>query len=303
MPAFDKTWINIFHLTQNGNADKDNILKFSIFRDGITGKFEFKYWTHKKEMLFAMNTKYHMVIELFKARRGKRYQFAITVDDDDLVHENLKDLKIGGRGLPKAYRQAKLFCSNPWEKTLPSNVGVVKNFKMPTGRSKQCCNRIILVIKSSNIVVQKEKIGKYTYKGVRNGKGYWESEDGKSAIWYYEPYREWMVGSKCYLGTQFRGISARQTSVSCPTHNQKRWSFWNGLRWLTDRKSEINLFCIDDYSEQKQEAGSGVSKYNLIKIHNYFNVLTFYPLISNLSTQHVPRIQAILNGSMETLST
>ena len=65
MPAFDKTWINIFHLTQNGNADKDNILKFSIFRDGITGKFEFKYWTHKKEMLFAMNTKYHMVIEVF----------------------------------------------------------------------------------------------------------------------------------------------------------------------------------------------------------------------------------------------
>ena len=264
MPAFDKTWINIFHLTQNGNADKDNILKFSIFRDGITGKFEFKYWTHKKEMLFAMNTKYHMVIELFKARRGKRYQFAITVDDDDLVHENLKDLKVR----PKGYSKAKLFCSNPWDRSMPSNVGQVNNFIIPTGRSKQCCSKIAVDI-SSHLKLQQKKIGEYTYKGVRNGKGYWESKDGESAIWYYEPYREWMVGSKCYLGTQFRGISAGQTSVSCPNQNHKRWTYWNGLRWLTDRKSQIHLYCIDDYSEQKQAAG--ISKYNMIKISTNFN--------------------------------
>ena len=269
MPAFDKTWINVFHLTQNGNADNDNILKFSIYRDGITGKFEFKYWKQKKQLLFVLGTTYHVTIELYKARRGRRYQFAITVDDDELVHENLKDVQKNPILRPKAYRNAKLYASNPWEKTLPSKVGVVKNFVIPTGRSKQCCNRIAVVIKSNKMELQKTKIGQYIYKGVRNGKGYWESTDEQSAIWYYPAYREWMIGSKCYLGTQFRGISARQTSVSCPNHNHKRWTFWTGHRWLTDRKSQIDLVCVDDYSEQKQAAG--ISKYNMIKISTNFN--------------------------------
>merc|ERR550532_1128213 len=34
-PAYDKDGpINIFHLTQNGNDDKDNIIKFSLVRQG-----------------------------------------------------------------------------------------------------------------------------------------------------------------------------------------------------------------------------------------------------------------------------
>ena len=131
------------------------------------------------------------------------------------------------------------------------------DFKVPQ-LDTECCKRIALVIKSSNIELQKEKIGKYVYKGDRNGKGYWESLDGQFSIWYYPPYREWMIGAKSYLGTQFRGLSAGKTSVTCPNQNHKRWMFWNGLKWQTDSKSSIHLFCTEDFS--KHVAG----RYNIM---------------------------------------
>ena len=31
MPAYDKQLINVFHITQNGNRYKDNIIKLSIY--------------------------------------------------------------------------------------------------------------------------------------------------------------------------------------------------------------------------------------------------------------------------------
>ena len=247
-PAYDKDGpINVFHLTQNGNDDKDNIIKFSLVRQGSHGKFIFKYWTHTKTLLFSMGTPYHIIIEVYQSRRGKRYQFAIDVDDDSLVNQPFKDIK----QVPRSYNNAKLYCSNPWEKTLTSKIGAVSNFVIPKGKSRQCCNTLALVIKSSEIKLQKEKIGKYIYKGDKNGRGYWESIDGVSAIWYYPAYRDWMIGSKCYLGTQFRGISAGQSSVACPNQNHKRWKYWNGHKWITDQKSQIDLVCVDDYSEQK----------------------------------------------------
>merc|ERR1711988_493267 len=181
-PAYDKDGpINIFHLTQNGNDDKDNIIKFSLVRQGSHGKFIFKYWTHTKTLLFSMGTPYHITIELYISRRGKKHQFAIDVDDDSLVNQPLKDIKI----VPRTYKNAKLYCSNPWEKTLTSKIGAVSNFVIPTGKSRQCCNTLALVIRSSEIKLQKEKIGKYIYKGDKNGRGYWESIDGVSTIWYY----------------------------------------------------------------------------------------------------------------------
>ena len=246
MPAYDKEELNIFHLTQNGNDDKDNIIKFSIFRQGSHGKFVFKYWTQTKTMLFSLGTPYHVIIEVFKSR-GKNYRIAITVDDDDL------DLKIDnlrhiGKGLPKAYKSAKFYCSNPWEKTLPSKVGVVKNFLIPNGAGKKCCKELALVINSSQAKLQKIRVGTYILKGQKNGRSYWKSTDGSSAIWYHPSYKEWMVGSSLYLGTQFRGIFAGLTSVSCPNQNHHRWVFWNGVYWLTDKKQQIHLFCTEDYA-------------------------------------------------------
>merc|ERR1719220_2091615 len=58
-----------------------------------------------------------------------------------------------------------------------------------------------------------------------------------------------MIGAKSYLGTQFRGLSAGKTSVTCPNQNHKRWMFWNGLKWQTDSKSSIHLFCTEDFSK------------------------------------------------------
>ena len=171
MPAFDKRWINIFHLTQNGNADKENILKLSIFRNGGTGKFGFKYGRKTKYMHFVIGTTYHVSIDQYKSRRGKRYTFVITVDDDDIVNEVVK-------GIPKAHNKVKLFSSNPWEKTMEAKVGVVKNFVMTTEKSSQCCKNVIIKIddaylSSSHAELQKSLLGEYSYKGTKNGRGYW----------------------------------------------------------------------------------------------------------------------------------
>ena len=264
MPAYDRHHpINIFHLTQNSNDDKDNIVKFSIIRQGSHGKFVFKYWTHTKTLLFSLGTQYHAAIELYQSRKGKTYLFSVTVDGEELVHKSLKDI----HQVPKVYKHTSLYCSNPWEKTLSSKNGVVKNFVIHTGNSQQCCKGIALVIKSNDIALQKEKNGKYIYKGDRNGKGYWESLNGQFAIWYSPAYREWMIGTKCYLGTQFRGITAGQTSVSCPNQNNKRWTYWNGIKWLTDTKSSIHLFCTEDFSEHEQAQAVGRSKIFLSLLH------------------------------------
>ena len=255
MPAFDKDHpINIFHLTQNGNDDKDNIVKFSILRQGSHGQFIIKYWNFTKTMLFNLGTPYHVIIKLMKARRG-RYEFVIAVDDDYLIDKNLKDLKQA----PRIYKHAKLYCSNPWDKTMPSKIGRVKNFLLPNGKNHQCCHELRVVINSSQANLQTNRAGRYIQKGKRNGKYFWVSKDGQWAIWYYMAYKEWMIGSKFYLGTSFRGISAGQTSVSCPNHNHKRWSYWNGLRWVSDLKTQIQIFCTDDYSKLEKAPG----QYNL----------------------------------------
>ena len=157
MPAFDRQWFNIFHLTRNGKSNRDNIFKFSVHRNGMIGKFFFQYWKRSKEMLFTLGSTYQIVIEQYKARRSKKYIFTITVDGEDLVHENLKDIE---KGLPKAYKKAKLFASNPWERTLPPNVGRIKNFVIPTGENTQCCSQIAVEI-SSRVKLQKNKIGMY----------------------------------------------------------------------------------------------------------------------------------------------
>ena len=108
-------------------------------------------------MLFTLGSSYHIVIEQFKAQRSNKYEFDITVDGEKLVHENLKDIE---KGLPKAYKKAKLFASNPWERTLPPNVGRIKNFVIPTGKHTQCCSEVAVEI-SSHVKLQKNKIGMY----------------------------------------------------------------------------------------------------------------------------------------------
>ena len=277
MPAYDRHHpINIFHLTQNSNDDKDNIVKFSIIRQGSYGKFVFKYWTHTKTLLFSLGTQYHVIIELYKSRRGKTYLFSISIDDENLVHKSLKDIQ----QVPKVYKHVNLYCSNPWEKSLPSKVGIVKNFILPTVKSTKCCKRIALVIESDNFELQKDKSGIYRYKGVRNGKSFWESTDGRFSIWYYPASREWMIGAKCYLGTHFRGISAGQTSVTCPNQNHKRWMFWNGLKWLTDSKSSIHLFCTEDFSESQGQSSSGIKKLGLYSYECEENSIYFFSELS-----------------------
>ena len=101
--------------------------------------------------------------------------------------------------------------------------------------------------------MQKSLIGQYSYKGTRNGRGYWTKKDGTGAIWYYKEYKQWMIGDMNYLGTKWHGISAMQTSVSCPTQNIKRWSFWNGIKWKSGKspsgKSHIHLYCQENFEK------------------------------------------------------
>ena len=251
MPAYDKQLINVFHITQNGNRYKDNIIKLSIYRKGLYGEFCFKYWEKTKTMLFALGTSYHVSIEQYKAHRGKRYQYVITVDDNDLVNEVLK-------GKPETHKHAKLYSSNPWEKTMTPKIGAVKNFVITMEKTTQCCKNIIIDIDASYLTskhakLQKPLIGQYFYKGTRNGRGYWTKKDRTAAIWYYKEYKQWMIGDMNYLGTKWHGISAMQTSVSCPTQNIKRWSFWNGIKWKSGKspsgKSHIHLYCRENFEK------------------------------------------------------
>ena len=267
LPAFDQQWMNLFHLTRNGNADQDNMLKFNIWRDGLHGKFAFKYGKKTKQMLFALGTTYHVIIEQYKARRGEKYLFVITVDDEYLVNEFLKEL-------PKSYNRVKLYSSNPWEKTLPSKVGKIKNFQMTTGKSTQCCRYIVVDIdksflSSSHAKLQKSLVGTYSYTGQKNQRGYWVNVDRTMAIWYYPQFREWMCGHIEYLGTKWRGISAGHTSVSCPSQNVQRWHYWNGSKWKVDLKSHIHLYCQENFVDyNKEKITPGIKKlYYLRKIY------------------------------------
>ena len=43
--------------------------------------------------------------------------------------------------------------SNPWQPTLPLNVGEVKKFKIQTGISQNCCKRVFLRIDPSYLTI------------------------------------------------------------------------------------------------------------------------------------------------------
>ena len=254
MPAYDKQLINVFHITQNGNRYKDNIIKLSIYRKGLYGEFCFKYWEKTKTMLFALGTSYHVSIEQYKAHRGKRYQYVITVDDNDLVNEVLK-------GKPETHKHAKLYSSNPWEKTMTSKIGAVKNFVMKMEKRTQCCKNIIIDIDATYLTSkhakwQKSLIDQYSYKGTINGRGYWISANKKSAIWYYGRFKQWMSGNLNYLGTKYRGISTAMTSVTCPTHNTRRWYYYNGTEWKADLMNHIHIHCQENFLEK---IGKGIN--------------------------------------------
>ena len=120
MPAFDWQWINILHMTTNGDKDTDNILKLCIYRNGLLGRFAFKYWSQRKEIHFALGKTYHIMVETFKRRRGTSYGFVISIDGEEIVHKNVKQIQEGLR--PQNYNQVKIFASNPWQPSLPKKV-------------------------------------------------------------------------------------------------------------------------------------------------------------------------------------
>ena len=254
MPAFDKRWINLIHITTNGNKDADNIFQLCIYRNGLLGQFAFKFWGQRKEMDFALGTTYRIEVEQFKIR--KIYGFVITVDDVELVQKSLKD--ITGRRRPKTYKQVKIYTSNPWQPTMPSKVGAVRNFKIDTGRTQNCCKLVSVRIdkaylSSSYAGEQKSLVGEYTFKGTINKKSYWIKTDGKQAIWFCSKFKEWSIGSIQYLGTNWRGIAAEHTSATCPTQNQNRWHYFNGKSWKPDLKSHIHIDCKDNFSDFYKE--------------------------------------------------
>ena len=275
MPAFDKQWINVLHMTTNGNKDADKIFRLCIYRNGLLGQFAFKFWGQRKEMHFALGTTYHVTVEQFKRSRGSSYGFLITVDGVDLVQKSLKAINV------QTYTHVKVFTSNPWQPTMPSKVGAVRNFKINTGRSQNCCKIVFLWIDQSYLSMlhagaQKSLIGEYTYKGNVNGKNYWIKNDGKQAMWYFPKYNEWCVGSIQYLGTNWRGISAGQTSAKCPTQNRKRWSYFNGIGWKTELKPHIQIHCKDNFIDYHKEILLPTGNYlrTLIVANEFFDTFS-----------------------------
>ena len=216
-------------------------------------------------MLFALGTTYHIIIEQYKAERAKKYLFSIMVNDNYLLNDFL-------RVQPKSHNRVKLYASNPWMKTMPSNVGTIKNFIMNSEKSTQCCRYIIIDIddsylSSSHAKLQRTLVGKYIYTGIKNQRGYWVKSDKRTAIWYYPDFQEWMCGNIFYLGTKWRGMSAVQTSVSCPTDNVKRWRYWNGKAWKADLKNHIHLGYLKTLCNQKMTQSRSL-KMSLLRCKN-----------------------------------
>ena len=267
MPAYDRQWINILHVTLNGNKDMDNIFKLCIFRNGLVGNFAFQYWGQRKEMHFALGTSYHIVVEQYERRKGSRYGFLITVDGEDVVDKNLKNIQKGLRA--QTYRQVKIYASNPWQSTLPTNVGEVKNLKIQAGEQQNCCKIVTvridkLYLSASYAGEQKSLIGEYKYKGTKNFREYWIKTDGQQAIWFNVNFKEWSIGNILSLGTNFRGLAAEHTSAKCPTHNTNRWHYFDGYRWKSDLKSQIHVNCKENPSDFYNEQGTYAYYYLVI---------------------------------------
>ena len=271
MPAFDWQWINILHMTTNGDKDTDNILKLCIYRNGLLGRFAFKYWSQRKEIHFALGKTYHIMVETFKRRRGTSYGFVISIDGEEIVHKNVKQIQEGLR--PQIYNQVKIFASNPWQPSLPSKVGGIKNLRINAGRTQTCCKLVFVSIDNSYLTsshagAQKSLIGEYTYKGVVNNKSYWIKNTGRKAIWYSK-YKQWSLGSILSLGSNWRGIAAEHTSASCPTQNTNRWHYYDGVTWKSDLKRHIHVRCLENFSNFYKENILSKGMYNIFTISDY----------------------------------
>ena len=196
---------------------------------------------------------------------GKRCFFDILIDGESILDNGIQVKN------PTKYKNIHFYASNPWDHTFTPEIGAVTNFLMHKFRRTECCKTIIIKIdrsylSPSHAELQKSLIGKYLFKGTKNQRGYWIKSDGKMAIWYYPEFKEWMSGNVVYLGTKWRGISAVQTSVTCPTENVKRWRYWNGSRWKVDLKSHIHLYCQEnsvDYN--KENIAKGISTIMLFR--------------------------------------
>ena len=254
LPKFDKTWANVLHFTKGSNSEIDNIIKLSVRRKGSIGIFGFSFWKQRKEFHFNLGTTYEIVFEQYQqSRRGKRCFFDILIDDDSILNNGIQVKH------PTKYRNVHFYASNPWDNTFTPKIGIVTDFVMPKPDT-ECCKVIILKIDSayltsSHAELQKSLVGKYFFKNTKKTRGVWIKDDGKSALWYYPDFKEWMGGNIVYLGTKYRGISSIQTSVSCPTHSVHRWHYWNGSTWKKDLKPHIHLYCQENFVDYNKEKG------------------------------------------------
>ena len=121
---------------------------------------------------------------------------------------------------------------------------------------------------------QKNLVGEYTYKGIVNHKPYWIKNDKTNAIWYSK-FKEWSIGSILTLGTKWRGIATEHTSANCPTQNQNRWHYFNGVKWKSDLKSHIHVHCKQSFSDFYKENILSKGTSSFIHFHDKSSVNNF----------------------------
>ena len=116
--------------------------------------------------------------------------------------------------------------------------------------SGDCCNRVrgwYLAGEQNNSWDEKgEHFGYYDLqRGIVNGKAYYISADGESAIWF-DPtgVPSWMVGKVKNQGTAYHSLSV-QSTADCPTEPTYDWVYLDQYRNFRDADKGFSIYCKD----------------------------------------------------------
>ena len=97
-----------------------------------------------------------------------------------------------------------------------------------------CCNTIHVDLSNEVETNQPNYTGVYHVNKWINGREYWVQADGERAIWYVPEFKDWAIGYKDDLGSNFRSLAtASSVAADCPYDTRNNWKYWNGSLWVS----------------------------------------------------------------------
>jgi hypothetical protein len=100
-------------------------------------------------------------------------------------------------------------------------------------------------LKNGALLHQSSRQGIYQKAEKVSGKTSWISSSN-SALWYFSPNHDWMIGSVGNLGTNFGSIvsTGSQGRSSCPYNvPNNAWQYAN-IGWITADANDVSIECL-----------------------------------------------------------